>query len=239
MQFYKTFLMCFKMPLVIVAFFLVGCSSAKYSAPLSHQQQVDRQVEALHKAPGRQLRREFREAQLTFPPQHLQLVALKQEQVLEVWTYESAIQQWVYVKSYPFTAFSGVLGPKLKEGDRQIPEGIYKISFLNPNSKFHLSLKVDYPNVFDVLQAQRVGRTNLGGDIFIHGKSSTIGCIPIGDANIEELFYLVGMTPNQSAGIIIAPYDLRHQGVYNNTSLQWVDGLYQELKVAMQRFHKT
>lgn len=232
-QFSSMFL---KMPLIIVAFFLVGCAAKKPSSPLSHQQQVDRQVQALHKSPGKQLRREFRQAKLTFPPQHLQLVALKQEQKLEVWTYESTVKQWVYVKSYPFTAFSGVLGPKLREGDRQIPEGIYKISFLNPNSKFHLSLKVDYPNVFDVLQAQQVGRTNLGGDIFLHGKSSTIGCIPIGDANIEELFYLVGMTPKQTAGIIIAPYDLRRQGVYNSTSLPWVDGLYQEIKIAMRRF---
>jgi len=61
------------------------------------------------------------------------------------------------IKSYPFTGFSGGLGPKLREGDGQIPEGVYAIEYLNPNSQFHLSVKLDYPNVFDKAKGRADG----------------------------------------------------------------------------------
>ena len=75
---------------------------------------------------------------------------------------------------YPILAASGVLGPKLREGDKQVPEGIYGAEALNPNSKFHLSIRLNYPNTFDRRMAQSDGRTQLGGDIMIHeiGRAS-------------------------------------------------------------------
>ncbi len=68
--------------------------------------------------------------------------------------------------------------PKFKEGDGQIPEGIYGIEYLNPNSKFHLSMKINYPNSFDKEMAKIDNRKNLGGDIMIHGSNKTIGLYP-------------------------------------------------------------
>ena len=109
------------------------------------------------------------------------------------------------IKSYPFTGFSGGLGPKLREGDGQIPEGVYAIEYLNPNSQFHLSVKLDYPNVFDKAD----GRDRLGFDIFIHGGSATIGCIPIGDAGIEEVFLMVSEVGINNVTAIVSPYDMR------------------------------
>lgn len=85
------------------------------------------------------------------------------------------------------TGTSGTLGPKREEGDGQIPEGVYGVEDLNPNSLFHLSLKVSYPNAFDREMAKREGCGNLGGDIMVHGGSATVGCIPIGDDAIEEV----------------------------------------------------
>lgn len=140
----------------------------------------------------------------------LTLIALKDEKKLEVWGKSNS---WQLIKTYDFTAFSGKLGPKLKEGDRQIPEGIYKAEGLNPNSSYHLSIKVNYPNEFDRKIASQEARTNLGGDIFIHGKAVTIGCIPIGDAAIEELFYTIYSVGKDKTKIIISPIDLRKRKI--------------------------
>ncbi len=120
-------------------------------------------------------------------PDKLTILAFKNERKLEVWGYRQ--KRWRFIKSFNWTAYSGVLGPKLKEGDRQIPEGIYGIEYLNPNSKFHLSMKVSYPNRFDREMAKRDNRDNLGGDIMIHGSNRSVGCIPIGDSGIEELYF--------------------------------------------------
>ena len=90
------------------------------------------------------------------------------------------------MRTFPFQGFSGTLGPKLREGDGQIPEGLYRIEYLNPNSSYHLSLKIDYPNAFDREKGRSDGRERLGYDIFIHGKSVTVGCIPIGDEAIGQ-----------------------------------------------------
>ena len=76
----------------------------------------------------------------------------------------------VRLARYPIRAASGALGPKLREGDRQVPEGVYDIESLNPNSRFHVALRVGYPNAFDRQMAGREGRTALGGDIMIRAS---------------------------------------------------------------------
>jgi len=139
----------------------------------------------------------------------IRLITVKEKQILEVWSKATEKDEFILRKTYPYTSFSGVLGPKLKEGDRQIPEGVYSIEGLNPNSKFHLSIKVGYPNDLDKKLALEENRESLGGDIFIHGKASTIGCIPIGDSNIEELFYLVATVKPIHSSIISMPVDFR------------------------------
>ena len=143
------------------------------------------------------------------PFAQLALIGLKAERRLEVWAGRPGDSRWRLYKSFPFTGFSGTLGPKLRLGDRQIPEGRYRVEYLNPNSRYHLSMKLNYPNRFDRLMAQRDGRRRLGGDIFIHGKDVTVGCIPVGDPAIEELFALAAQTGLDNITVIIAPYDMR------------------------------
>jgi len=121
-----------------------------------------------------------------FPPKHIYLRALKNEQILELWASNDV--QYHLIKTYKFTATSGKIGPKKHEGDLQIPEGFYQIDTFNPNSKFHLSFRINYPNFADSIRNKN--EQNLGGDIYIHGGKSTVGCIPIGDENIEELFFI-------------------------------------------------
>ena len=166
----------------------------------------------------------------------LALVAIKSDRILEVHARNVNEQDWKYVKTFPFTEFSGTLGPKLKEGDRQIPEGIYRVEFLNPNSAYHLSLRVNYPNEFDKKMASSDGRTNLGGDIMIHGKAVTVGCIPIGDAAIEEVFLLASTAYNYEIPVIISPVDFRKKVEAPSINVDWSAELYESLEQALEPF---
>ena len=159
-------------------------------------------------------------------PQEIILVAFKEERTLQVYSKDySGIK---LIKEYPFTAFSGQLGPKLKEGDKQIPEGIYKVEYLNPNSSYYLSVKVSYPNEFDKSKTEFTNISEMGGDIFIHGKSATIGCIPIGDQAIEEVFLLTQKAINNDIKVIISPRDFRINSEYPKIEkINWENELYE------------
>lgn len=109
----------------------------------------------------------------------------KREQELELWVRESGAERFTLLKSYPVCAVSGELGPKRRQGDLQVPEGFYDIDIFNPASRYHLSMRVNYPNRVDRRRSE--GDTP-GGDIYIHGGCATIGCVPVTDEYIEELY---------------------------------------------------
>ncbi|MBT6235058.1 MAG: hypothetical protein HOI49_03065 [Bacteroidetes bacterium] len=113
--------------------------------------------------------------------------AFKFEEDLEVWAKNKNESKYRLITTYKFCDNVGQLGPKRKEGDMQIPEGFYSLSKFNPSSNYFLSLQVDYPNASDLVFADR---QNPGGMIFIHGGCSTVGCIPITDEWIKELYVL-------------------------------------------------
>jgi murein L,D-transpeptidase YafK len=138
-----------------------------------------------------------------YPPDRLCLIGLKEEHLLEVWL--PTTNGWRRLRSYPVLAASGGPGPKLREGDGQVPEGIYRLTTFNPNSSYHLSVRVDYPNQDDHAAAATEGRTRLGGDIYIHGKAVSIGCLAIGDRASEELYLLLADTGLSNARLILAP----------------------------------
>ena len=122
-----------------------------------------------------------------YPPKELYLRGFKREGELEAWVGDG-LHGLKRFKIFRITASSGSPGPKRKEGDGQVPEGFYTISGFNPQSQFLLSMRVSYPNAYDLRQNKK----NPGGDIFIHGNSVTIGCIPIGDDGIRQLYTLCG-----------------------------------------------
>ncbi len=130
------------------------------------------------------------------------VVVYKKERSLEVWTDTDAPE---FIRAFPMTGFSGSLGPKNQEGDRQIPEGVYKIIDYNPNSSYHLSLKINYPNSLDKKRAKANRIKKPGGLIFIHGDRVTIGCIPLGDKPIEDFFYFVRKIGKKNMKLVIAP----------------------------------
>jgi hypothetical protein len=155
----------------------------------------------------------FRYARVAYPPARVALLAFKRERRLEIWACDDCDElppsPWRRVDARAILAVSGGAGPKLQQGDRQVPEGLYRLVAFNPNSRFHLSLMVDYPNGFDLAAAAIDGRVNLGGDIFIHGDARSIGCLAMGDRGIEDLFVLAADVGLERTEVVIAPWDPR------------------------------
>jgi hypothetical protein len=143
-----------------------------------------------------------------YPPSRLVLAAFKSERRLEAWVPgpDGGLR---LLKTWPILGMSGTLGPKLREGDRQVPEGLYRIESLNPNSLYHLSLRVDYPNAHDRQRRREEGRADLGGDIMIHGNTCSIGCLAMGDPAAEELFVLAAETGLDRIHVLLSPVDFR------------------------------
>ncbi len=170
--------------------------------------------------------------------------AFKLEKELELWASDCDTCPHKLIKTYPFASSCGILGPKRAQGDMQIPEGFYFINRFNPKSKFHLSLGIDYPNRSDRI---RTRADNPGGDIFIHGNRVTIGCIPLGDAAIEELYLFAVDSRNSGQDKIrVFIFPCRFDDASNKETLQKyrsrsenVSRLWDELKSGYDYFKKT
>jgi murein L,D-transpeptidase YafK len=111
--------------------------------------------------------------------------AYKKESELEVWKADNA-GEYKLLKTFPICRWSGQLGPKKVEGDRQVPEGFYSITpqMMNPNSSFYLSFNVGYPNTFD----RQLGRN--GSNIMVHGACTSRGCFSMTDKQIADIYAL-------------------------------------------------
>lgn len=117
----------------------------------------------------------------------IMLLAYKEQDLIEVWAKNREQASYQLFHTYPICARSGSLGPKVRQGDGQVPEGFYHIDRFNPVSNFHLSLGINYPNSAD---RRRNPGGNWGGDIFIHGSCVTVGCLPVTDPMIKEIYLL-------------------------------------------------
>ena len=174
----------------------------------------------------RKLNPYFAKANVSYPPREVTFIALKQEKKLELWARGTG--EFRFIRDYDIKAASGMAGPKLRQGDKQVPEGIYRIEGLNPNSHYHLSMKINYPNEFDLFHAEQEGRTAPGSDIFIHGKAASIGCLAMGDEAIEELFVLTAQVGAENVKVVIAPHDPRTYPLEADAKAlpQWTPALY-------------
>jgi hypothetical protein len=194
-------------------------------------------AQVAHAAPGTpapELAPYLRAAGVGYPPRALVLLALKRERRLELYAGSSA-QTLRFVRDYPLLGLSGTIGPKRAEGDRQVPEGIYRIVGLNPNSRFHRSLELDYPNGFDRDMARRDGRSRLGGEIFIHGGSASEGCLAVGNRFAEEIYELVRDAGPASATVILSPWDFRTSAAPPPaTAPAWTGLLYERIHEAIR-----
>lgn len=141
------------------------------------------------------LKRQFAARNLKWPAKYVYIRSFKYDSELEVWVRNSLTEEFKLFKTYKVCALAGTVGPKRMQGDFQVPEGVYYINEFNPNSAFHLSLGLSYPNASDKILSDSL---QPGGDIYIHGSCVTTGCIPITNPQIEELYILASYA--KSAG---------------------------------------
>ncbi|ANQ47613.1 L,D-transpeptidase family protein [Flammeovirga sp. MY04] len=174
---------------------------------------------------------------------NIYLRAFKSENLIELWGKNASDTKYKLIKTYEVCNTSGRLGPKRMQGDYQIPEGFYHIDRFNPYSNYHLSLGINYPNASDKILGEK-GR--LGGDIFIHGACVTIGCLPITDEQIKELYIFCVEAKNNgqyTIPVTIFPAklsDTRYQLLSNSKiATEEKVGLWSDLKKGYQLFNDT
>ena len=145
------------------------------------------------------LKKQFLSKGLEWPVKQMYIRSFKYDSELEVWVRSNIHDSYKLFKTYKVCALAGGMGPKRIEGDYQVPEGFYYINEFNPNSNYHLSLGINYPNASDRVLSDSI---KPGGDIYIHGSCLTVGCIPIQNNQIEELYVLAANAKAQGQDFI-------------------------------------
>ncbi len=212
----------------LILFFCIHCAPSALGPGPRTTESVLAEINPTREAA---IKHEFKKAKVAYPPQETSFLFFKKERRMELWAHDTT-GPWTFIRNYKILAASGMAGPKLKQGDMQVPEGIYSIEFLHPNSNYHLAMKVNYPNSFDQEKAHRERRVNCGGDIFIHGQRGSSGCLAMGNINIESLFTIAARTGIEHTKVIIAPNDLRHAPPITSPKsedIPWLGELYEKL----------
>lgn len=213
----------------------VGLISCTRMSSLSWNKAMRVQIARYGGYSRKRLQPYFQRAHVPYPPKQLAILVFKRKRVLELYAKHKA--EWRFIRSYPVLGASGTVGPKLKEGDRQVPEGIYSVVAMNPRSRYDLSVQIDYPNAFDQEHAELDGRTTLGNNIFIHGKTSSRGCVAVGNAAIREIFPLIYYVGIRNTEVIIAPNDFRlGNPMYGSHRPSWLARLYFRIRNALSAF---
>jgi murein L,D-transpeptidase YafK len=165
---------------------------------LAHQLTFTRVADARARTDQR-LRDLFLSRGLDYPAREIFIRVFKHERQVELWARAHPESDFSLVVRYPVCVLPGQLGPKERMGDVQVPEGFYFIDEFNPSSAYHLSLRVNYPNLADRMRRQVRA---LGGDIYIHGGCESVGCVPIEDDNIAELYWVAAQASEAGQSVI-------------------------------------
>lgn len=226
---------------IYILLFTISFASTCFGQPgFRESQQAYSRVREAYREKGEQVMRLLASQDLEPGTLELYLVAFKQEKQLELWSRNEGEEEFSLLKYYDICRTSGKPGPKRQQGDLQIPEGFYHINAWNPWSNFHLSMCINYPNPSDrVLGVQG----NLGGDICIHGSCVTIGCIPLTDDGIKELYILCIEAKNSGQAripVTIYPAKLNQDNYYRLVQ-DYPDNkerlnLWEDLKIAYDLF---
>ncbi len=165
---------------------------------IDYQKTFPRPSEALQRKEDT-LQKQFEAKKLKWPAKYIYIRSFKYDSQLEVWVKDEVKDPFQLFKTYKVCALAGTLGPKRMEGDYQVPEGFYYINEFNPKSNYYLSLGINYPNVSDKILSDSL---RPGSEIFIHGSCVTVGCIPIRDEQIDELYILAAHAKDQGQDFI-------------------------------------
>ena len=227
--------------LISLILFSLSINSHSMAPKVNWDNAIDRAVKRYGLRVEPQLISYFSKAGVSYPPKKIALLAFKSERKVELWAKNTEQSSWAHVHDYPLTGFSGRLGPKLRENDKQIPEGVYKLVNFNPFSSMHLSMMINYPNNFDKQKGYQDGRKKLGNNIFIHGKNLSVGCLAIGDLAIDQLFILARRVGLSNIQIIISPNDLRGDKKPTTSTFaqpRWLPELYKQISESLKPFNK-
>jgi murein L,D-transpeptidase YafK len=186
-----------KFVLAGICIFFISCVFAQ-SSFIDYQRNFPRVADALNRKTDT-LKKQFEALGLQWPAKQIYIRSFKYDSQLEVWIRNNNNEPFKLFKTYAVCALAGSLGPKRMEGDYQVPEGFYYINTFKPNSAYHMSLGINYPNASDKIITQG---TNPGGGIYIHGSCVTVGCIPIQDYQIEEVYILAMSAKNSGQDFI-------------------------------------
>jgi len=166
--------------------------SGTYSSFIDYQKTFTRPDESFRRKEDT-LQKQFAAKNLTWPAKYIYIRSFKYDSQLEVWVKDEISEPFKLFKTYKVCALAGTLGPKRLEGDYQVPEGFYYINEFNPRSQYYLSLGLNYPNLSDRILSDSL---RPGGAIYIHGSCVTVGCIPLTDQQIDEVYILAAHAKN-------------------------------------------
>ncbi|MEI9910915.1 MAG: energy transducer TonB [Bacteroidota bacterium] len=145
------------------------------------------------------LQKQFAEKGLKWPANYIYIRSFKYDSQMEIWVKDELNDPFKLFKTYKVCALAGTLGPKRMEGDYQVPEGFYYINEFNPKSSYYLSLGINYPNASDKMLSDSM---RPGAGIYIHGSCVTVGCIPLTDDRIDEVYILAAHAKSQGQDYI-------------------------------------
>ena len=211
-----------------VAIFFVIAQLSAQSSFIDYQRNFPRVSDAMNRKADT-LRKQFAAAGLQWPAKQIYIRSFKYDKQLEVWVKNDKKEPYKLFKTYKICMQSGTMGPKRMQGDYQVPEGFYQINEFNPNSNYHLSLGLNYPNASDKILSDPA---KPGNSIYIHGNCVSTGCIAIADVPIEELYVIASSV--KSAGQEFIPvhvfpvrYNVKKSLEYLNTTIKTNEYLQQ------------
>lgn len=197
MKFVFTYIFCFWLTGISVGQPVSKGGPSSFSF-IDYQKTFPRPNEAFQRKADT-LQKQFEAKKLIWPARYIYIRSFKYDSQLEVWVRNAITEPFKLFKIYKVCALAGSLGPKRMEGDYQVPEGFYYINEFNPKSNYYLSLGINYPNVSDKILSDSL---RPGSEIFIHGSCVTVGCIPITDQQIDELYILAAYAKDQGQDFV-------------------------------------
>lgn len=226
----------------IAGIFVLGVLISAYTFQsdfIAEQKRYER-VRTAFREKGVTVSDKLTEAGISSNELNLLIVTYKEEGILRIYGKRKSESTYSKLTDYSICSKSGQLGPKRKMGDQQVPEGFYHIDRFNPSSSFYLSLGINYPNLAD---KKKTTASNPGGDIFIHGSCVTIGCLPMTDDKIKEIYLyaiIARATGQIKIPVYIFPFEMTDQNMAhyarkysnNNTLLEF----WKNLKTGYDKF---